>query len=653
MMFEKTALLLLVIFFVVVAGTLTELSAQALPTQTSTLFSGSGNCAVCHQPGSPNTAALLAPDGSDVSPVTLWRSTMMANGARDPFWQAKVTAEVAAHPELQAVIEDKCTTCHSPMGRTEAIYLGQSYYSLAEMQADPLAMDGISCTACHQIKNTNLGLDSSFSGHYIIENEHLIYGPFQNPVADPMINGSGYTPVYGKHVTGSELCATCHTLFTPTVNNAGEIVGEAPEQTPYLEWKNSVFPARDIQCQTCHTPVLNDPIVISNRPLTLSGRSPFAKHYFVGGNVFMLTLLRDHASEIGVTATEQHFDSTIARTLRLLQNNTVELSGRFFWEDADTLVIAVAVKNLSGHKFPTGYPSRRAWLVLDLKDATDQSLFTSGNWDAETGEIFGLDSLYEPHYEVIRQPDQVQIYQSVMSDVDGKVNYTLLRAAGYLKDNRIPPEGFLTTGPHYDSTAVEGRAMDDPNFNRSGDREGTGIDTVYYKIGGLNRSGSYRAEIKMVYQSLAPRFVEDLARYNTPEVQTFLNYYRQRVNAPVTLDSLLLAIGSTDVQTEGAGTPRTPLLVKTYPNPFNPETTIELQIARAGQATVVVYNLLGERVQTIFSGYLSPGRHRLKWEATSQNGSRVASGTYIVEVNFQEKYSGKKYRRNRKIVYLK
>ena len=43
---------------------------------------------------------------------------MMANAAEGPFWQVKVTAEVAANPQLWNVIEDKCVTFHAPLGRT-------------------------------------------------------------------------------------------------------------------------------------------------------------------------------------------------------------------------------------------------------------------------------------------------------------------------------------------------------------------------------------------------------------------------------------------------------------------------------------------------------------------------------------------------------
>ncbi|MCB0287314.1 MAG: hypothetical protein KDE57_11705, partial [Calditrichaeota bacterium] len=190
-----------------------------MPTDSSTIFSGSGNCALCHTPGEPNLNALVSPTGEDISPPTFWRSTMMANAAKDPLFRAKVSAEVAENPALQAVIEDKCTTCHAPMGRTEAHANGAAFYSIAEMSADPLAMDGVSCTTCHQIKDVGLGTDSSFSGHYVIENDRIIYGPYHNMLGTPMQTTVNYSPQFGAQMTRSEICATCHTLFTPTLDD--------------------------------------------------------------------------------------------------------------------------------------------------------------------------------------------------------------------------------------------------------------------------------------------------------------------------------------------------------------------------------------------------------------------------------------------------
>ncbi len=635
-----------ILLFILVSGSL--LFAQNLPTQTSNVFSGSGNCALCHQPGSPNTAALLDAKGNDVSPVTLWRSTMMANAAKDPFWQAKVTAEVVANPHLQSVIEDKCTTCHAPMGRVEALYNGDSSYTFSEMLNDTLAMDGVSCTVCHQIKSDNLGQSSSFSGHYIIENDRLIYGPFQNPNTNTMVNAVNYTPVFGSQTLKSELCATCHTLFTPFVDNNGNVVGEAPEQTPYLEWKNSIYPQQNIECQSCHMPVLQEAVVISNRPSFLGARSGFAQHHFVGGNLYMLQIFKQFANEIGVTASTTQLDSTYRRALQLLRNNTVELKANYLWLTNDTLQIKVAIKNKTGHKFPTAYPSRRAWLYLKVEDEQGNVQFESGAWDNATGDIVGLDDPYEVHHDVITKADQVQVYQSVMKDIDGKVNYTLLRAAGYIKDNRIPPEGFSLTGPAYDSTAIEGLALTDPNFNAAG----SGTDTVTFKIGALDKAKSYNVVLKMNYQSLSPRFVKDLFQYDTPEVQRFKSYYQAVPNLPVSIDSLTLNIFPTGLGVNPMVTPHQPFLVKAFPNPFNPQVTLEITTDRPGHLTVEIFNILGERLDIVFAGKVQTGTKRFIWQVET-SGHALPSGTYLVRFHFKDSQNRVQQTIIKKLLYLR
>ncbi|MGQ9797891.1 MAG: hypothetical protein ACUVRG_01155, partial [Ignavibacterium sp.] len=152
-----------------------------------------------------------------------------------------VAEEVHNYPQLQQTIETTCTRCHAPMGYTEAVYNGQNNYSINEMKQDPIANDGVSCTACHQIKPDNFGLQNSYSGHYVIENDSIIYGPYENPETTVMNMVVNFLPVYSTHLNKSELCATCHTLFTPYLDNQGQIAGQFPEQTPYLEWKNSIY----------------------------------------------------------------------------------------------------------------------------------------------------------------------------------------------------------------------------------------------------------------------------------------------------------------------------------------------------------------------------------------------------------------------------
>ena len=63
------------------------------------------------------------------------------------------------------------------------------------------------------------------------------------------------------------------------------------------------------------------------------------------------------------------------------------------------------------------------------------------------GSISGNDndadrSRFEPHYTEISEPGQVQIYEPIMADSQGKVTTGLLSAVRYVKDNRILPNGF-------------------------------------------------------------------------------------------------------------------------------------------------------------------------------------------------------------------
>lgn len=606
--------------------------AQTLPSETSTLFSGSGNCAQCHSAGQ---GVFTTQSGEDISPVTTWRSSMMANAARDPLWQAKVSAEVAENPALKSVIEDKCTTCHAPMGRTEAIYNGAEAFSIQEMLNDPLSMDGVSCTLCHQIQQENLGTAESFTGHYKITNVHEIYGPYASPATNAMQRQSGYTPVHSPHVNESEMCATCHTLYTPYLDNEGQIAGTLPEQTPYLEWQNSIFPDQNIECQTCHMPAVDEAMKISTRPPSLSTlRSPIFKHDFVGANVFMLTLLKDNSNEIGVTATQDHFGVSIAKARTMLEEQTIDLSLQAELS-TDTLFLDVLVKNLSGHKFPTAYPSRRAWLHVVVKNSDNATVFESGAWD-ENGEIAGLDEEFEPHHTVIRYSDQVQIYQSIMQDVDGKVTYTLLRGSKYVKDNRIPPQGFTASHANYDDVKISGQAESDPDFNKDENgNEGTGADHVLYNIPVDPQTNQLTVTVEMCYQTVATRFAEDLFQHQTEQVATFKTYYDAADKNPLVIKTVQKTVTKTSVGSRPIAQPDEYRLLSNYPNPFNAQTIIQYTVKERGFVSLEIMNMIGRPVKTLIATTLQPGTYRTIWDGRDRAGNSMPSGIYIVNYKTQ------------------
>ena len=183
--------------------------------------------------------------------------------------------------------------------------------------------------------------------------------------------------------------------------------------------------------------------------------------------------------------------------------------------------IRLRLTNHSGHKVPTGYPSRRMWLHLRVTDSNGQVVFESGKIN-EDGSITGADndtdlSRIEPHHDLITDDDQVQIYEAVMGDTDGNVTFTLLRAAEYLKDNRLTPPGFDKNHVPLD-VAVQGTALDDDNFNE-------GFDEITYRF--ENRgSGDLKVEVSLNYQSITHGALVDLYRDDdTPEVKDFKSMY--------------------------------------------------------------------------------------------------------------------------------
>jgi hypothetical protein len=511
-------------------------------------FIGSSRCAVCHE-------LLVDSEGSDMSIPGHWRSTMMANAARDPLWQAKVSSEVKRNPALKKVIEEKCATCHMPLAWTQAYKQGNDRlifdngFSSPQNDLHAAAMDGVSCSLCHQIQDENLAREESFSGKFVIDTgkkapEREIFGPYKDPVQKTMQQSVGYTPVFGSQTNDSALCATCHTLFTPFVDGQGNVAGEFPEQTPYLEWKYSDFgvnaesrydigenPGQGKICQECHMPHSEAGGVKIARwaPPETEPKDHFSQHHFVGGNVFMLNILEDNIGSLQISASTDKIQDTIERTMLQLQTETARLSLVALKHRSNEITAELKVNNLVGHKFPSGIPTRRTWIHLMVEDASGQMVFESGKPLAD-GRIEGNDAdnyilSYEEHYDEITQPGQVQIYEGVMLNTDNQVTYTLLRAAKYAKDNRLLPNGFDKTAVPAD-IGVAGRALSDEDFIGGSDRVTYRIDTSEYR-------GPYTMTARLLYTPVSYPFVKDLAKdKDLPEVNRFMYLYNKADKMP-------------------------------------------------------------------------------------------------------------------------
>ena len=497
------------------------------------IFATSDQCMSCHN-------GLHTPSGEDVSIGASWRASMMANSSRDPYWQAAVRKEVADHPAAAQAIQDGCATCHMPMSRTEARINGSQGsvfdhlpVTRASGRTDRLAHDGVACSMCHQITDQNLGTAASFTGGYVVSTadprarasgsrtERPVFGPFkiERGMATIMRSATGFQPTEATHIRQSEVCATCHMLVTQALGPKGEVIGELPEQMPFQEWKHSAFATEERSCQSCHMPVVEEDTPIAS--VLGAPRKGLARHTFVGGNFFVQRMLNRYRADLGVVATAAELETSLKATVDNLQKSTADLSIDRA-ERVDGRVIAdVRVRNLTGHKLPTGYPSRRAWLHVTVRDRSGRVVFESGAL-APNGAIAGNDNDtdplgVEPHHTEIRAPDQAQIYESVMGDAAGRPTTGLLTGVRYLKDNRLAPRGFDKSRAD-PWISVVGAAAQDENFGDGGDR-------VRYAVDVNGADGPFQIDAELRFQVIGFRWADNLRLYKAEETTRFVGYY--------------------------------------------------------------------------------------------------------------------------------
>jgi len=477
-------------------------------------YSGAGQCANCHN-------GLLDPAGNDVSIVQDWSTSMMANAGRDPYWIAKVAAEIHRNPALTDELNDTCTRCHMPMANDTA---RKDNLPISLFDADgflnaqnPLfdhAMDGVSCTLCHQVEDDGLlGTKEGTSGNFSVaiqqrRSDRPAYGPYVDPNGVRMQTQVQFNPVFGPHIATSESCAACHDLRTPEFSSADGTASTSffPEQMIYSEWKNSRYADNNASlqsCQSCHMPTADGAMLIASAGGGIA-REGFSRHTFLGPNTVMQSILMNNAQALGITVPRAEFERSIQRNRQFLgEAASVQIVSAE--QRSGTLQARVQVRNLAGHKLPGGFASRRAYIHFVVSDQDGNVVFESGRSNVD-GSVDGIASdsdsqQYEPHYERITRADQVQVYEAIMGDEALQVTHTLMNASSYLKDNRLLPSGFdKSSAP--DDIRTAGAAMADVNFDAGGDE-------VVYEVA-VPEGSALNVKASLVYQPLAYGHLQDL-----------------------------------------------------------------------------------------------------------------------------------------------
>ncbi len=491
-------------------------------------YSGSGQCNVCHD-------ELHDEAGNEVGIGIDWAPSMMANATRDPYWIAKVASEIERHPELKQELDDTCSRCHAPMASDAAEKDGVTYVIHGETgilnssnEYFDHAMEGVSCTLCHQMEdNGKLGTMDGVSGKFSVAEyedpkDRPAYGQYQGLSGAYMLAISQFNPLYSGHISTSESCATCHDLRTPSVDGGGHLISTSeeqffPEQMVFSEWQNSDFRvggSKEQTCQACHMPE-----AVGSFKIASDGggdlRSEFSRHTFLGANTVMQTMLRDYIVELGIVADEDDNEDDIAyksaqfdRSIALNQE-FLKTSGSIALSDVsiadNRLKATVKINNTTGHKLPSGYPSRRVFVHFVVTNTAGEVVFESGKVNSN-GSIAGVatdfnSAAYEPHYETITSEDQVQVYEAIMGNSDSAVTHTLLRATHYLKENRLLPSGFDKLSAS-DDVKVSGAAANDTNFQAA-------TDTLTFDVP-VPAAAKYNVLAELKYQPLAFGHLQDL-----------------------------------------------------------------------------------------------------------------------------------------------
>lgn len=83
-------------------------------------------------------------------------------------------------------------------------------------------------------------------------------------------------------------------------------------------------------------------------------------------------------------------------------------------------------------------------------------------------------------------------------------------------------------------------------------------------------------------------------------------------------------------------------IANAYPNPFNPSIRLEITLPKKSDLQVQIYNVLGERVATLYEGIQQAGVHHLEWNGQTSTGNTAASGLYLVKMRAGNQHDLKK-----------
>ncbi len=279
-----------------------------------------------------------------------WKNAMHSMSIEDPIFKASY---MESYFNTAGEAKFNCLRCHAPIASINNDY---------DLKKE-ITKEGVNCDFCHSVKKVNL---DSRANPFELDIGDVKRGPFSD--LDSPAHQTKPSPLFKS----SELCAGCHEY---TNDNGATVLGT------YSEWKTSPYAGEGTHCQNCHMPLIPGKIVKAD--IKSSGKKQINLHAISAGH-----------------STEQ-----LRKALKVEIMNINK--------EEDIIEAVVGVTNVgSGHMVPTGIPSRKLILLVELK--TPNEYFT-----------------------------QQRIYQKLMLDESGKEikkeGEVFQKAAQVSFDNRLRP----------------------------------------------------------------------------------------------------------------------------------------------------------------------------------------------------------------------
>ncbi len=577
---------------------------------------------------------------NNVEPAFNYQGSMMSHSMRDPLFEASLT--IANQDALFS--GDLCMRCHTPRGWLEGRSTPTDGSALTSTDRE-----GVQCHFCHKMvdplstRPEDLAYINTLApenvptqhgnGMYVVDaDDNTRRGPYDDANAN-------HPTLYSPFHSSSEICATCHDVSNPVFSKApdGSYQPNAtntpaptfdkyemfPVERTYSEWKMSAYNTAEgipsavfggtktnvSSCIDCHMPQTSGKGC--NKQFA-STRNDLAIHDLTGGNTFVPLIIKaKYAGDVDVDA----IDAGISRAQYMLQNAaTLNLN---VTTTINGYNLDVKIINETGHKLPSGYPEgRRMWINVQCYDNDDNIIYESGAYDSDTGT---LDKTGTKIYEVKLGMSEAV---AALANANGTGTYTAGESFHFalnnvvVKDNRIPPRGFINANFEAVQAAPIGYSYPDGAFS----------DITTYTV----PETTNRIVVKLLYQTSSKEYIEFLRDKNVTDnkgQELYELWEAHGKSTPIVMQEAEFFTSTLDMtkkQTMDAA-------IKIYPNPSKNMVNVSFDLASNSRVSLELYTINGVKLYTLINNKTVNAI-----ETIPLNVSTLTSGIYILKFKINQ-----------------